>query len=113
MIEQVLKALEEHGIKSEQDGYITLPQEHCFAAWRIAHRKAAGADGYALYWQVTYEVRICYRDNKTEVDLKREKELESKFRVLNNLESDYAYNPDDKLDITVYSFTDNKDFQEG
>ncbi len=110
MIEQVLKVLGEHGIKAVKDGYITLPKDHCFAAWRIAHRTAAGADGYALYWQIQYEVRICYRDEKTEADLMQEKELENEFRVLNNLESDYAYNPDDKLDITVYTFTDNKDF---
>lgn len=110
MIERVLNLLEQYGIKVVQDGYITLPQEHCFATWRIAHRTAAGADGYALYWQVRYELRICYRDDKTEDDIKRENELESEFRVLNNLESDYIYDFDDQLDITVYSFTDNVDF---
>ncbi len=110
MIELVLKALEKHGIKAVEDGYITLPQEHCFAAWRIDHRKAEGADGYALYWQVTYELRICYRGGKTEADLMREKELENEFRVLENLESDYIYDSNDKLDITVYTFTGKQDF---
>ncbi|MCM1023819.1 MAG: hypothetical protein NC395_07145 [Prevotella sp.] len=109
-MEFVLELLAKHGIKAEKDGYITLPREHCFAAWRIAHRKAKGADGYAFYWDVTYELRLCYRDGKNAGDLERELKLESEFRGLDNLESDYDYDSNDKLDITVYTFTGTADF---
>ncbi|MCM1328371.1 MAG: hypothetical protein NC253_02935 [Ruminococcus sp.] len=109
-MEDVLELLKDVGIEAEKDGYITLPREHCFAAWRIAHRKAQGADGYALYWDVTYELRLCYRDGKTADDLKREKILEKKFRELEDLESDYDYDANDKLDITVYKFTGTEEF---
>lgn len=113
IIEQVIKILEKYGIKAVvRDGYITLPQEHCFAVWTIPRRKADGADGYALYWTVTYEVRICYRDQKTAEDIRREKLIENELRELENLESEYLFDSKDKLDITVYDFTDTEDFEE-
>lgn len=98
-MERVLDILKKYGIKAEENGYITLPRDHCFAAWRVVHRRAQGADGYGLYWDVTFELRICYRDKKTAADKSREK-----------LESDYTYNYDDKLDITIYTFMGKENF---
>lgn len=109
-METVLNILKEHGIKTIEDGYVTLPKEHCFSSWRIAGKKAEGADGYALYWRVTYELRICYKDGKTKQDKIKEKLLENAFRELENLECKYGYNSEDKLDITIYSFTSIEEF---
>ncbi len=110
-IEYVLDVLKKHGIKHIiRDGYITLPTEHCFAVWRIAHRKADGADMYNMFWHVTYEVRICYRENKLDEDKYLEKEIESDFREIQGLESEYFYNSNDKLEITEYTFTDIIEF---
>lgn len=110
-MERVLDILKKYGIKAEEDGYITLPRDHCFATWRVAHRRAQGADGYNLYWDVTFELRICYRDKKTAADKSREKLIESDMRFLDGLESDYAYNYDDKLDITIYTFMGRENFE--
>lgn len=109
-MERVLDILKKHGIKAEEGGYITLPKDHCFAAWRVAHRRAQGADGYNLYWDVTFELRICYRGKKTAVDKSREKLIERYMRFLDGLESDYAYNDNDKLDITIYTFMGRENF---
>lgn len=109
-MDRVLEILKKYGIEAKEDGYITLPKDHCFAAWRVAHRQSQGADGYALYWNVTFELRIMYRDKKTAADLSREKLIEKEMRFLEGLESDYGYNYDDKLDITVYIFMGREKF---
>lgn len=109
-MERVLDILKKYGIGAVKDGYITLPREHCFAAWRAAHRKAHGADGHALYWDVTFELRICYRDKKTAADESREKLIERDMRFLEGLESDYDYDDVNKLEITVYSFIGREKF---
>lgn len=111
-MELVLEILKEHGIPTVEDGYVTLPQEHRFSSWRKSHKKAEGSDGYALYWRVTYELRICYRDGKTKQDNLMEKLLENEFRELDDLECTYGYNSDDKLDITIYTFTGIENFKE-
>lgn len=111
-IEHFLQLLEVYGIKYAKNGFITLPKDHSFATWRIARRKAMGADGYALYWDAVFEVRLFYRDNKTESDEAFERKLESRLRELDGLESKYDYNPDDKLDITLYSFNGVINFEE-
>lgn len=110
-MDRILDILKKYGIKAVEDGYITLPKDHCFAAWRVAHRRAQGADGYELYWDVTFELRICYRDRKTAADKSREKLIERDMRFLEGLESDYAYNDNDKLDITIYTFTGREKFE--
>lgn len=111
MIDDVLNALRQNGITDiAKNGYVVLPKSRCFAAWRVVHKSAGGADGYAMYWKVAYEVRICYRDNRTADDEEREKTLENAFRGLEDLECDYEYNSDDKLDITTYSFSDIVEF---
>ncbi len=110
MINFVLDILGKHGICAVRDGYDSVPKEHCFAVWSIEHRKAMGADGYGLYWLVTYEVRIYYRGGKTDEDCHLEKTIENEICELNNLESDYDYDSKDKIDITVYSFTADEDF---
>lgn len=69
-----------------------------------------GADGYGIYWLVTYEVRIYYRDEKTDEDCRLEKNIENEIRELDNLESDYDYDSKDKMDITIYSFTASEEF---
>ncbi len=110
-IGSVLEILKEHGIKHIiHNGYITLPTEHCFAVWRIAQRKADGADMYNMFWHVIYEVRICYRENKLDTDTERERAIEDEFRELQDLESKYSYDSNDKLEITEYRFTDIIDF---
>lgn len=109
-MERVLDILKKHGIKAEEGGYITLPKDHCFVAWRVAHRSAQGADGYNLYWNVTFELRICYRDRKTAADKSREKLIERDMRFLDELESDYGYDDNDKLDITIYTFMGRENF---
>lgn len=109
-MEAVLDILKEHGIKTIEDGYVTLPKEHFFSSWRRVQKRAEGSDGYALYWRVTYELRLCYRDKKTDEDKFTEKLLESMFRELENLDCKYGYNSEDKLDITVYSFTGIENF---
>ena len=111
-IEYFLQLLEEYGIKFAKNGFIALPKEHCFATWRIASRRAMGADGYAMYWNAVYEVRLFYRENKTESDEAIERKLESRLRELDGLESNYDYNPDDKLDITLYRFNGAINFKE-
>lgn len=109
-MERVLEILKKYGVESVENGYITLPKEHCFAAWRVVHRQAQGADGHALYWNVTFELRICYRDKKTAEDKARERLIEKDMRFLDGLESDYAFNDNDKLDITVYTFMGRERF---
>lgn len=106
-IEEVTESLKEiYGdIKCERDGFISLPKEHIFAVWRISHRKAQGADGYNMYWDIQCELRIFYRDNKTVQDVKAEKSFEESLRECRALESDYEYDDNAKLYITVYTFT--------
>ncbi len=113
-IEDVLQALKDSfgNIKTVRDGFVSLPNEHCFAVWRISHRKADGADEWNLYWSVTYELRIFYRENKTLQDVEKEAEFEKHLRECRELESDYEYDDGAKLDITVYKFTDDIDFEE-
>ena len=111
-METVLDILKEYGITTIEDGYITLPQERVFSSWRRVRKIAEGADGYALYWRVTYELRICYRDGKTAENKLVEEMLEDKFRELDDLECEYGYNSEDKLDITVYRFTGIENFKE-
>lgn len=106
-IEEVISSLKENysGIKCVRDGFVSLPNEHIFAVWRISHRKAQGADDWNMYWDVTYELRIFYRENKTPQDLKTEKSFEKSLRECGGLESDYEYDANAKLDITIYNFT--------
>ena len=111
-MELVLSTLEKCGIQTIEDGYVTLPQEHCFSSWRRTRKKAEGSDGYALYWRVTYELRVCFRDGKTNRDKLTEEFLENEFRELDDLECTYGYNSDDKLDITIYTFTEIENFKE-
>lgn len=113
-IETVLDVLKEcfEEIPCKRDGFVSLPPEHCFAVWRIAHRSADGADGYNMYWNVTYELRIFYRDAKTDDDVMRELAFENGLRECYGLESDYEYDSSAKLDITVYTFKNAIDFQE-
>ncbi|MGN0598653.1 MAG: hypothetical protein ACI4JK_02060 [Oscillospiraceae bacterium] len=113
-IDEVLSVMKKcfGDIPCKNGGFISLPKQHhhTFAVWRISHRRADGADGYNLYWDVTYELRIFYRDTKTELDWQNEKEFEDGIRECNGLESDYEYDDSDKLDITVYKFTDTIEF---
>lgn len=111
-INDVLKALKENfgDIPCLKGGFVSLPKAHTFATWRITRRKADGADGYNMYWTVSYELRIFYRDNKTEQDCECEREFEDTLRECEELESSYEYDSDAKLDITVYTFTENIDF---
>lgn len=109
-ISDVISVIESAGIRCIKDGYTTLPADHCFAVWRKAKRWAKGADGYALYWAVTYELRIFYRDRKTVADMTAERALEAEIRECDNLESEYEYDPDSKLDITVYRFDGTEEF---
>ena len=110
-MENILEILKGYGIETVQDGYITLPKSHCFATWRIGHRQAKGADNYNMYWEFPVELRICYRDDKTTDDWAWEKRLESDMQDLENLESDYTYDNQDKLEITVYTFTARENFE--
>jgi hypothetical protein len=107
---EVLAALTDAGITYRQDGYTAIPSAHCFATWRKVSRRAEGADGYALYWIVTYEIRIFYREKKTSADLATEISIEEELRGCENLESEYAYDPDNKLEITIYTFTGEEKF---
>ena len=111
-INDVLEALKENfgDIPCLKGGFVSLPKAHTFATWRITRRKADGADGYNLYWEVSYELRIFHRDNKTEQDRESEREFEDALRECEELESSYEYDSDAKLDITVYTFTENIDF---
>lgn len=109
-MKRVLEILKKHGIEAVENGYITLPKEHCFAAWRVAHRRAQGADGHALYWDVTFELRVCYRDKKTADDVSRERLIEKDMRFLEGLESDYVLDDDNKIEITVYTFMGRERF---
>lgn len=114
-IDSVLSVMKEcfGDIPCKRDGFISLPPKaHCFAVWRISHRSADGADGYNMYWNVTYELRIFYRDTKTEPDLKHELMFEDGIRECYGLESDYEYDDNDKLYVTVYKFKNTIDFQE-
>lgn len=105
-IEEIIGSLKEKygDIKCVRDGFVSLPNEHIFAVWRISHRKAQGADDWNMYWDITYELRIFYRENKTLQDLKTEKSFEKSLRECRELESDYEYDDNAKLDITVYTF---------
>lgn len=111
-INDVLEALKENfgDIPCLKGGFVSLPKAHTFATWHITRRKADGADGYNLYWEVSYELRIFYRDNKTAQDCKCEREFEDALRECEELESSYEYDDDAKLNVTVYSFTDIIDF---
>lgn len=110
-MEHILEVLKEYGIKTVRDGYITLPKDHCFATWRIGHRTAQGSDNYNMYWEFPVQLRICYRDNKTADDWAQEKAIENHMLELQNLESDYTYDSQDKLEITVYTFTERENFE--
>ena len=110
-IEDVLEALEfVYGIEGKEDGFISLPKAHTFAVWRISGRIAEGSDGYALYWNVTYELSIFYRDSKKDDDKSKEKRFEHKLRYADNLTSDYGYDSKDNLYITTYRFNTTVDF---
>lgn len=111
-IDDVLEALKTSfdNIPCSDGGFVSLPKAHTFAVWRITRRKADGADGYNMYWTVSYELRLFYRDNKTEQDCKREREFEDALRECEKLESSYEYDSDAKLYITIYTFTKNIDF---
>lgn len=110
-MENLLEILKEQGIKTVQDGYITLPKDHCFATWRIGHRTAHGADNFNMYWEFPVELRIIYRESKTAEDWAWEKDFESYMQELQNLESDYLYDSQDKLEITLYTFTGRENFE--
>ena len=113
-IDEVLSVMKKcfGDIPCKSGGFISLPKAHNFAVWRIKHRTAGGADGYNLYWDVTYELRIFYRDNKSGLDLHNELKFENGIRECIGLESDYEYDDNDKLDITVYKFNDTIEIQE-
>lgn len=110
-IEEVLEALQNSmDIKAKKDGFVSLPKNHRFAVWRINGRAAEGADGYALYWRVTYELRIFYRDGKKEADEEQEKLFEEALRFAEQLTSEPGYDSKDNLEITIYRFTAAVDF---
>lgn len=111
-IDNVIEALKEcfGDIPCSRDGFISLPKDHTFAVWRISHRKADGADSWNMFWKASYELRIFYRNNKTAQDIEREAEFENALRECSDLESNYEYDDDAKLYVTVYSFTDIIDF---
>lgn len=109
-IASALSALDALHIVYSKDGFKALPTSHCFATYRVAHRAAQGADGFALYWDVTYEIRLFYRDAKSDADRLIERELEQAYRTLDGLESDYYYIDTDKLDVTVYMFKCEEEF---
>lgn len=113
MIDEVLETLgavfgKETPVK--KDGYINIPKDHIFASWRIAHKTADGADGYNMFWRVTYELRIFYRDGKKSADIQKELLFEDGLRECQGLECDYDYDSNDKLDFTTYSFIGIVDF---
>lgn len=111
-IDEVLSVMKKcfGDIPCKSGGFISLPKAHNFAVWRIKHRAAGGPDGYNLYWDVTYELRIFYRDVKTEFDRQNELKFEDGIRECIGLESDYDYDDSDKLDITRYKFNDTIEF---
>ncbi|MGN1120687.1 MAG: hypothetical protein ACI4Q4_10035 [Oscillospiraceae bacterium] len=110
MIEDFLDILNKRHIIYMRDGFITLPAGHIFATWRIVKRKADGADGYNMFWRTVYEVRIFYRNSKTATDIAIEKDMEDDMRGFDNLECEYDYDSDNKLDITIYRFSADIDF---
>ena len=110
MIEDFLEILNNRHIIYVRDGFITLPTAHIFATWRVVKRKADGADGYNMLWRTEYEVRIFYRSSKTAADIALEKDMEDDMRGFDNLECEYDYDSDNKLDITIYRFTADIDF---
>lgn len=113
-IDEVLSVMKKcfGDIPCKNGGFISLPKahHHNFAVWRISHRRADGPDDYYLYWEVTYELRIFYRDTKTELDWQNERKFEDGIRECYGLESDYDYDDSDKLEITVYKFKDTIEF---
>lgn len=113
-IDDVLSVMKKYfgDIPCKNGGFISLPKDHTFAVWRIKHRTADGPDNYNLYWEVTYELRIFYRDTKTELDWQNEQKFEDGIRECSGLESDYEYDDSDKLEITVYKFNDIIEIQE-
>lgn len=110
-IEEVIQAVSKvYNTDPKKNGFISLPKEHIFAVWRIAGRSAEGPDDYALYWNVTYELRIFYRDGKKDTDEELEKNFEDAIRSAYQLTSSYDYDSKDNLDITIYRFTAEVDF---
>lgn len=110
MIEDFLALLDERNIPHEENGFIKLPAAHRFATWRIKKRRADGADGYNMFWRTVYEVRIFYRDSKTAADIAMEKDMEDDMRGFEELECEYDYDSDNKLDITIYRFSAVNEF---
>ena len=110
-IDGVIEVLKDHGItKIAHMGFTTLPKEHVFATYGILSETAQGADEYALYLEVAYQVRIFYRDGKTVTDKAMEKLIKQSLRTCEGLTIKYDYVSEDSLDVTFIEFTTTEEF---
>lgn len=111
-IDEVLEVIKAHGISKVAlfPGYVTLPKDHVIATYGKLKKTAQGADGYALYWVVTYRICIFYREQKTDDDWAIETAIEQGLRACENLSVEYDYNDTDKLDVTYIEFTTTEEF---
>lgn len=110
-IDGVIEVLKAHGItKIAHMGFTTLPKEHVFATYGILSETAQGADEYALYLEVAYQVRIFYRDGKTAADKAMEKLIKQNLRMCDGLTIKYDYDSENSLDITFIEFNVNENF---
>jgi len=110
-ITEFLEIISTHGFENVAlMGFVTLPKSHAFATYGILQKVAQGADNYALYWDVTYQVRLFYRDGKTAADYATEKLIEQDIREFDGLTAKFDYNSEDSLDITFYEFKTREDF---
>lgn len=110
-IDDFTSVLKSHGIINiARTAFITLPQSHAFATWTRSQRTAIGADEYAMYWEVTYEVRIFYRDGRKTADVEMEKAIEQVLREFSGLTSEDGFNGEDNFDVTLYKFTTTEEF---
>ena len=111
-IDEVIEVLNANGISKVAlfPGYVTLPKDHIIVTYGMLKKTAQGADGYALYWDITYRICLFYREQKTADDWAMEKLIENGLRACNNLTVEYDYNDTDKLDVTYIEFTTTEEF---
>lgn len=111
-LERLLDFLKARSIPVKEDGFASIPKEHCFAVWSNTESTADGADEYCLFWDHTIVFRFNFKERRTSEDRSLEKEVEAILRDCGRFSRKKQYDSDMDADTTTYTFEVRTDFEE-
>ncbi len=111
-LERLLDFLKERSIPVKEDGFASIPKEHCFAVWSNTESAADGADDFSLFWDHTIVFRFNFKERRTAEDRRLEKEAEGILRDCGRFSRKRQYDSDMEADTTTYTFEVTTDFEE-